>query len=53
MSKSRLGKLHSENTKKKMSEVLGSKVEVFNIETNETIIYSSIRKTAEALGCSD
>lgn len=47
------GKLHSENTKKKMSEVLGSKVEVFNIETNETIIYSSIRKTAEALGCSD
>ena len=48
-----LGKLHSDNTKKKLSQTLGSKVEVFNTETNETIIYFSNYQAAKALGCSD
>ena len=32
---------------------MGSKVEVLNIETNETTIYSSNRGVAKALGCSE
>lgn len=48
-----LGRQHSEETKQKMSEVHGSKVEVLNIETNETTIYSSNYKAAEALDCSE
>lgn len=36
-----------------MSAAIGSKVEVLNIETNETTIYTSNYKAAEALGCSD
>ena len=38
--------LGTEETKQKMSEVHGSKVEVLNIETNETTIYSSNYKAA-------
>jgi hypothetical protein len=48
-----LGRQHSEETKQKMSEVHGSKVEVLNIETNETTIYSCNYKAAEALVCSE
>jgi hypothetical protein len=48
-----LGKQHSEVTKQKMSEAIGSKVEVLNIETNETTIYSSNYRAAKALDCSD
>lgn len=47
------GKQHSEETKKKMSEVHGTKVEVFNKDTLETIIYPSYAKAAEALGCGE
>ncbi|KAG0632578.1 hypothetical protein HOY80DRAFT_1070814, partial [Tuber brumale] len=54
------GKQHSKETKlplgwhtQKMSAAIGSKVEVLNIETNETTIYTSNYKAAEALGCSD
>jgi len=36
-----------------MSEANGSKIQVINKETNETIIYSSNCKAAEALGCSE
>lgn len=39
--------------KQKLSEAMGSKLEVFNKETNETIIYSSNYKAAEAKGCSE
>jgi group I intron endonuclease len=48
-----LNKNHSEETKQKMSEAIGSKVEAFNKETNETKIYSSNCKAAEAIGCSE
>ena len=48
-----LNKTHSEETKQKMSEAMGSKVEAFNKETNETTIYSSNYKAAEAIGCSE
>ena len=34
-------------------EAIGSKVEVLNIETNETTIYSSNYKAAKALDCSE
>lgn len=36
-----------------MIEALGSKAEVFNKDTLETIIYSSNYKAAEAIGCSE
>jgi hypothetical protein len=48
-----LNKSHTEETKQKMSEALCSKVEVFNKETNETVIYPSNYKAAEAIGCSE
>lgn len=48
-----LGKTHSEETRKKMSEGIGSKVEVFNKDTLETKIYPSNIKAAEALACSE
>lgn len=48
-----LGKKHTEETKLKMSEALGDKIEVFNTETKETIIYNSNYKAAEALNCSE
>jgi len=38
---------------KKMSEGIGSKVEVFNKDTLETKIYPSNIKAAEALACSE
>jgi len=47
------GKTHSKETKLKMSETHGSKIKVINKETNETIIYFSNYKAAEALGCSE
>ena len=47
------GKQHSEETKQKMSVAIDSKVEVLNIETNETTIYSSNYKAAKALDCSE
>lgn len=36
-----------------MSEALGDKIEVFNTETKQTIIYNSNYKAAEALNCSE
>jgi group I intron endonuclease len=48
-----LGKQHSADTRIKMSEALGSKIEVFNKNTLETTIYSSNYKAAEAIGCSE
>ena len=48
-----LGKKHSEETRIKMSEGIGSKVEVFNKDTLETKIYPSNTKAAEALNCSE
>ena len=48
-----LGKTHSEETRKKMSERIGSKIEVFNKDTLETNIYPSNIKAAEALACSE
>lgn len=48
-----LNKSHTEETKQKMSEAIGSKVKVFNKETNQTTIFSSNYKVAESLGCSD
>lgn len=48
-----LGKTHSEETRKKMSEGIGSKVEVFNKDTLETKIFPSNIKAAEALACSE
>lgn len=48
-----LGKQHSVDTRKKMSEAHGSKVEVFNKDTLETIIFPSNYKAAEAIGCSE
>jgi len=34
-----------------INEGKGISVEVYNIETKETKIYTSIRKAAEAIGC--
>nr|YP_009072328.1 GIY-YIG endonuclease [Sclerotinia borealis]AHX82992.1 GIY-YIG endonuclease [Sclerotinia borealis] len=48
-----LGKQHSEETKLKMSVAIGDKIKVFNTESQETIIYNSNFKAAEALNCSD
>jgi len=48
-----LNKSHTEETKLKMSEATCSKVDVFNKETNQTTIYSSNYKAAEAIGCSE
>lgn len=48
-----LNKSHTEETKQKMSEAIGSKVKVFNKETNQTTVYSSNYKVAESLGCSE
>nr|WDW20852.1 hypothetical protein [Valsa mali var. pyri (nom. inval.)] len=49
-----LGKSHSEETrKKKMSESIGSKVEVFYKYTLEAKIYPFNIKAAEALACSE
>jgi hypothetical protein len=42
-----------EETKQKMSEVIGFKVEVLDKETNETTIYHSNYKAAKALNCSE
>jgi transcriptional antiterminator len=36
-----------------MSEAIGTKVKVFNKETNQTTIYSSNYKLAESIGCSE
>lgn len=47
------GKTHTDETRKRMSESIGSKVEVFNNETLETNIYPSNIKAAEALACSE
>ena len=47
------GKAHSEETKAKISAVNGSKVQIINKERDETIIYLSNSKAAEALGCSE
>lgn len=47
------GKNHSAETLLKISEANGSKIQVINKETDETIIYSSNCKAAEALGCSE
>jgi group I intron endonuclease len=47
------GKNHSTETLLKMSEAIGSKIQVINKETNETIIYFSNCKAAEALCCSE
>jgi group I intron endonuclease len=46
------GQNHSAETLLKMSLAKGSNIQVINKETNETIIYSSNYKAAEALGCS-
>lgn len=48
-----LGKKHTEETQLKMSEALGDKIEVFNTETKQTMIYNSNYKAAEALNCSE
>jgi len=48
-----LNKSHTEETKQKMSEAIGSKLKVFNKETNQTTIYSSNCKVAESIGCSE
>jgi group I intron endonuclease len=48
-----LGKQHSIETKNKMSEAHGTKVEVLNKDTLETIIYPSYAKAAEAIGCAE
>lgn len=48
-----LGKQHSLETRKKLSESLGSKIEVFNKDTLKTIIYSSNYKAAKAIGCDE
>lgn len=65
ISNSLKGRSLSEATKQRMSEVRkgrlktegsgnpSQKVEVLNIETNETTIYPSCRKAAESIGCSD
>jgi group I intron endonuclease len=47
------GKAHSEETKAKISAANGSKVQVINKETDETIIYPSNYKAAEALSTSE
>lgn len=47
------GRNHSEDTKQKMSIALGSKVEVLNVDTNETTLYPSNSKAAIVLGCSE
>lgn len=49
-----LGKIHTEETKKKMREAQKDKcktLEVFDLETNETTSYNSIREAAKALSC--
>lgn len=47
------GKNHSAETLLKMSLAKASNVKVINNETNETIVYSSNYKAAEALDCSE
>lgn len=42
-----------EETKQKMSESIGYKVEVLDKETNETTIYYSNYKAAKALNCNE
>jgi len=44
------GKTHSEKTKNKMSEALGTAVQVLDLETNETSTFSSITKAAKSIG---
>jgi group I intron endonuclease len=48
------GKTHTEETKTKMKEAVKDKckkIEVFDLYTNETAIYDSIREAARALSC--
>jgi hypothetical protein len=47
------GKNLSDETKAKISESMGSKLEVLDVETNETTIYYSNRQAAKALDCSE
>jgi group I intron endonuclease len=44
------GKTHSEETKNKMSEALGTAIKVLDLETNETSTFSSITKAAKSIG---
>ncbi len=47
----RLGKPHiSEEAKSKMSEERGTAVRVLDLKTNETSVYTSTKKAAEAMG---
>ena len=46
------GKTLSEEMKARISATQGTAVKVMDIETNETITYSSINRAAEALGIS-
>nr|YP_009543492.1 GIY-YIG endonuclease [Coniothyrium glycines]AYU74382.1 GIY-YIG endonuclease [Coniothyrium glycines] len=48
-----LNKIHNEEAKQKISEAIGSKVKVFDKETNNTTIYFSNRKAAESIGCNE
>jgi group I intron endonuclease len=47
------GKPHSEERKVKMSEATGTAIEIFDKETNVITSFSSGRRAAKALGCSD
>lgn len=47
-------KEHSERSRKRMlkiNELKGYPVEVFDVKTNKTSVYTSIRQAAEAIGC--
>lgn len=47
-------KEHSERSRKRMlkiNELKGNPVEVFDVKTNKTSVYTSIRQAAEAIGC--
>jgi group I intron endonuclease len=46
------GKIHSKETKNKISVARGTMVKVLDLETNETSIFSSIKKAAESVGVS-
>lgn len=50
MRAAQLGKVLSESAKTKMSVDRGTAIKGFDLETNETSIFSSMKKAAEALG---
>ena len=44
------GKIHSADTKTKISAAIGIAVEIIDLETNEISVFSSMNKAAEMLG---